>query len=66
MENNFRLNWQNLVEEAIKRRKKQNLTQEQLSILSGVSKPTLNSFEKGNTKITLEKALKILTILGLD
>ena len=43
MERNIRLNWQSFVQEAIKRRKEQRLTQEQLSILVGVSKPTLNS-----------------------
>jgi transcriptional regulator with XRE-family HTH domain len=65
MERNLRLDWQSLVKEAIKRRKEQRLTQEQLAILAGVSKPTLNNFEKGNTNITLDSALKILGILGL-
>jgi transcriptional regulator with XRE-family HTH domain len=66
MERNLRLNWQSFVEEAIKRRKSQGLTQEQLAVLSNVSKPTLNSFEQGKTTITLENALKILRALGLD
>ncbi|MDH5552884.1 MAG: helix-turn-helix domain-containing protein [Nitrosomonas sp.] len=66
MERNIRLNWQNLIEEAIKRRKEQRLTQEQLAILAGVSKPTLNAFEQGKTSITLENAIKILTTLGLE
>ena len=66
MERNIRLNWQALVEEAIRRRKEQRLTQEQLAVLSGVSKPTLNHFESGKTNITLENALKILRLLGLD
>jgi transcriptional regulator with XRE-family HTH domain len=66
MERNIRLNWQTLVKEAIKRRKEQGLTQEQLAVLSGVSKPTLNNFESGKTSITLENALKILRMLGLD
>jgi transcriptional regulator with XRE-family HTH domain len=65
MERNIRLNWQGLIEEAIKRRKEQRLTQEQLAILAGVSKPTLNRFEQGKTTITLENAMKILKILGL-
>ena len=66
MERNIRLNWPDFVEEAIKRRKMQGLTQEQLAILSGVSKPTLNSFEQGKMTVSLENALKILRALGLE
>jgi len=65
MERNIRLNWQHFVEEAVKRRKEQKLTQEQLSVLAGVSKPTLNSFEQGKTSVRLDSALKILRVLGL-
>ena len=65
MERNIRLNWQDFIIEAVKRRKEQKLTQEQLSVLAGVSKPTLNSFEQGKTTIKLESALKILKVLGL-
>lgn len=66
MERNLRLNWASFVEEAIKRRKEQKLTQEQLAVLAGVSKPTLSSFEQKQTSIKLESALKILRVLGLD
>lgn len=66
MERNIRLNWSELICEAIKRRKLQGLTQKQIAILAGVSKPTLNSFEQGKTTITLVNALKILRVLGLD
>jgi transcriptional regulator with XRE-family HTH domain len=66
MEWNIRLNWQLLVKEAVKRRKEQHLTQEELSVISGVSKPTLNGFEQGKTNITLDSAIKILRVLGLD
>ena len=66
MERNIRLNWPALVEEAIRRRKEQRLTQEQLAILVGISKPTLNSFEQGHSNITLASAIKILRILGLE
>jgi len=66
MERNIRLNWQSLIEEAIKRRKEQRLTQEQLAVLAGVSKPTLNAFEQGKTSITLENAIKIFKALGLE
>ena len=66
MEHNIRLNWQSFVKAAVKRRKQQGLTQVQLSLLVEVSKPTLVSFEKGETKISLGNAIKILKILGLD
>ena len=66
MERNIRLNWPRLVEEAVERRKEQKLTQEQLAILVGVSKPTLNNFEQGNTNISVANAIKILKSLGLD
>ena len=66
MERNIRLNWQDLIEEAVTRRKEQKLTQEQLSVLAGVSKPTLNSFEQGKTSIKLDSAIKFLKVLGLD
>ena len=66
MERNIRLNWQSLVEEAIKRRKEQRLTQEQLAVLAGVSKPTLNAFEQGKINIRLENAIKILHALGME
>jgi len=65
MERNIRLNWSDLVDEAIKRRKQQNLTQKQLAILVGISGPTINSFEQGKTSVTLESCFKILRFLGL-
>ncbi len=66
MERNIQLNWQSFVQEAVKRRKEQKLTQEQLAILAEVSKPTLNRFEQGMTNIKLDSALKILKMLGLS
>lgn len=66
MERNVRLSWQGFVEEAVRRRKEQKLTQEQLAVLAGVSKPTLNSFEQGKTNIKLDSGLKILKVLGLS
>lgn len=65
MERNIRLNWQDFVEEAVTRRKLQCFTQEQLAILAGVSKPTLNRFEQGKTNIGLESVFKILKVLDL-
>ena len=65
MERNIRLNWPELVNEAIKRRKQQNLTQKQLAVLVGISGPTVNSFEQGKTTVTLDSCFKILRFLGL-
>ncbi|HSA87694.1 MAG TPA: helix-turn-helix transcriptional regulator [Nitrospira sp.] len=65
MERNLRLDWQSLVEEAVKRRKEQKLSQKKLAVLAGVSGPTINAFERQRTSITLESALKILRCLGL-
>ena len=65
MERNLRLDWQSLVEEAVKRRKEQKLTQKKLAVLAGVSGPTVNDFEQKRTSITLESALKILRCLGM-
>ncbi len=65
MERNIRLDWEELVEEAIHRRKRQKLTQKELAVLAGVSGPTVNSFEQGKTSITLASAFKILRCLGL-
>ncbi len=65
MERNIRLDWQEIVNEAVSRRKQQGLTQKQLAVLSGVSGPTVNSFEQGKLTVTLERAFKILNCLGL-
>jgi transcriptional regulator with XRE-family HTH domain len=65
MEQPIRLSWSNLVQEAIKRRKAQKLTQEELALLTGVSKPTLNRFEQGHTSLSVDNALKILAMLGI-
>ncbi|MBM3610542.1 MAG: helix-turn-helix transcriptional regulator [Alphaproteobacteria bacterium] len=66
MERYVRLNWQDVVKQAIKRRKEERLTQDQLAILAGISKPTLNSFEQAHTTLKLESAMKILRVLGLN
>ena len=66
MERNFQQDWQEIVTEAIKRRKGQKLTQKQLALLAGVSGPTVNSFEQLKTNIKLESCLKLLRCLGLS
>jgi transcriptional regulator with XRE-family HTH domain len=60
------LSWDKFVDEAIRRRKSKGLTQDQLSVIAGVSKPTLGDFEKKRQTISLENAIKILKVLGLD
>ena len=65
MERNICLDWQGLVKEAVKWRKEQKISQEQLALIVGVSKPTINAFEQGKTTIKVESALKILHLLGL-
>ena len=65
MERNLRLNWPALVEEARRRRKAQNLTQQRLAALAEVSTPTVSRFESGARNIELASALAILDALGL-
>jgi len=59
------LAWQRLVEETLRRRKAEGLTQKEHSALAGVSHPTMAAFERGETTLTLAKALDILRIVGL-
>lgn len=59
------LSWQRLVEETLRRRKAENLTQKDHSALAGVSHPTMAAFERGDTTLTLAKALDILRVVGL-
>jgi len=66
MERNIQFNWQEIVKEAVARRKQQGLTQKQLAVLAGVSGPTVNSFEQEKSSITLESAFKILRCLGIS
>ena len=59
------LAWPRLVEEALRRRKAEGLTQKEHAALSGVSHPTMAAFERGETTLTLAKALDILRVVGL-
>ena len=65
MEGNFQLNWEAIVEEAIKRRKASRLTQSQVAVLANVSKPTVIRFEKKEAAIRLQSAFAILQLFGL-
>lgn len=59
------LNWQALVDEALRRRKAEGLTQREHAALANVSVPTLAAFERGEATLTLAKAFDILRVVGL-
>ena len=59
------ISWQSLVDEALRRRKDEGMTQRDLAALASVSIPTLAAFERGETTLTLAKAFDILRVLGL-
>jgi len=59
------LHWQALVDEALRRRKAEGLTQRDHAALAGVSVPTLAAFERGEHSLTLGKAFDILRVVGL-
>lgn len=59
------LNWRELIEEAVRRRKAENLSQASLAAIAGVSRATVLSFERGDTNLQLEKAFNILLAVGL-
>lgn len=59
------LSWPRLVEEALRRRKAEGLTQKDHAALAGVSHPTMAAFERGETTLTLMKAMDILRVVGL-
>lgn len=61
----FPIDWRNVVEEAIRRRKRDGLAQRSLAALAGVSLPTGNAFEQGEISVRFEKIVAILGALGL-
>ena len=65
MERNIRLNWNLLVEEAIKRRKERKISQRRLAAIAELSQPTVSRFEQRKDDIQLSSAIKILSVLGL-
>ncbi|HCR85683.1 MAG TPA: hypothetical protein DIV86_03290 [Alphaproteobacteria bacterium] len=65
MERNFQLDWQEIVTEAINRRKQQKLNQKQLAVIAGISHPTIIKFENCDPSLKLESAFAILKVLGL-
>lgn len=59
------INWRAVVDEAVRRRKKEGLTQAGLAVLAGVSRPTVVSFEQGEINLRFERVIAILDALGL-
>jgi transcriptional regulator with XRE-family HTH domain len=59
------INWQSLVQEAIRRRKAEKLTQKEHAALASVSIPTIVAFDRGEETLTLAKAFAILRVVGL-
>lgn len=59
------LDWRELVDEAVRRRKAEGHTQRSLAALAGVSVPTVIAFERGDIRLRLEKVFDILDALGL-
>lgn len=59
------LNWQELVAEALRRRKAEKLTQREHAALASVSIPTIVAFDRGERTLTLAKAFDILRVVGL-
>ena len=59
------LNWPAIVQEALRRRQAEKLSQRALAAIAGVSHPTVVKFEKGDITIKLRSAFAILDALGM-
>ena len=59
------LDWRGLVDEALRRRKAEGLTQKEHAALAGVSVPTMVAFDRAETTLSLGKAFDILSVVGL-
>ena len=59
------LNWRVMVQEAIRRRKAEKLTQRDHAALASVSIPTIVAFDRGERTLSLAKAFDILRVVGL-
>lgn len=65
MEQYKKFSWQEIVNQAIKRRKELKFTQKRLSLVANVSTPTISRFENNDHNIKVASALAILTALGV-
>jgi transcriptional regulator with XRE-family HTH domain len=59
------LNWPDLVAQTLYMRKRLALTQKEHAALAGVSIPTMISFERVETSISIEKVIAILNVVGM-
>lgn len=59
------IDWRAVVGEAIRRRKREGLSQRSLADIAGVSTPTVNSFEQGDTNLRFVGIIAILQALGM-
>lgn len=59
------IDWRAVVDEAVRRRKREGLTQAGLAALAGVSRPTVVSLEQGEINLRFERVVAILDALGL-
>lgn len=59
------IDWRAVVDEAIRRRKSEGLSQRTLADLAGVSVPTVNAFEQGEIRLRFERVVAILQALDL-
>lgn len=59
------LDWRAIVDEALRRRKAEKLTQREHAALASVSIPTIVAFDRGERTLSLAKAFDILRVVGL-
>ena len=62
---NWQLDWQEIVDEAHRRRKERKLPMRRLAAQANVSLPTVLRFEKNQRDIQLSSVLAILNVLGM-
>lgn len=65
MERDIQLDWQEIVDEAHRRRKERKLPMRRLAAQANVSLPTVLRFEKNQRDIQLSSVLAILNVLGM-
>lgn len=56
----------NVVDQYIKCRKEQKMTQEDIAKALGVKRPNITRFEKGNYNPTIDMLVKVAEIMGKD
>jgi transcriptional regulator with XRE-family HTH domain len=59
------IDWRATIDEAVRRRKREDLTQADLAALAGVSRATVVAFEQGEINLRFERVIAILDALGL-